>query len=103
MLERRWHTAGWSGSAPSSPCPHRPRGRTRSKIVTARSRCRRYVRPMATTRASRTTSPMIEALHADGPDPEYADRLMLFGRLVGSWDIEGRFLDERGNVVRETR
>ena len=44
---------------------------------------------------------MIEALQADGPFPEYADKLMLFGRLVGSWDIEGRYFDEEGNVVRE--
>ena len=44
---------------------------------------------------------MIEALGAPGPDPEHADKLMLFGRLVGSWDIEGRFLDEQGNVIRE--
>ncbi|MGH2391878.1 MAG: hypothetical protein ACRDGH_00075 [Candidatus Limnocylindria bacterium] len=44
---------------------------------------------------------MIEALQAKGPYPELADKLMLFGRLVGSWDIEGRFLDEQGNVLRE--
>jgi hypothetical protein len=44
---------------------------------------------------------MIEALQADGPFPDYADKLMLFGRLVGSWDVAGRFLDEEGNVVRE--
>jgi hypothetical protein len=47
-------------------------------------------------------SPMIEALHADGPLPEHAGKLMLFGRLVGSWHIAGRFLDEDGNVIRET-
>jgi hypothetical protein len=44
---------------------------------------------------------MIEALQADGPFPEYADKLMLFGRLVGSWDIVGRFFDEEGNVTSE--
>jgi hypothetical protein len=53
---------------------------------------------MTTSTTSR--SPMIEALEADGPYPEYADKLMLFGRLVGSWSIEGRFLDEHGNVIR---
>jgi hypothetical protein len=57
---------------------------------------------MATTNESRTASPMIEALEADGPHPDHADRLMLFGRLVGSWDIRGRFIDEEGNVIRET-
>jgi len=56
---------------------------------------------MAPGTAPHTASPMIEALQADGPFPEYADKLMLFGRLVGSWDIEGRFFDEQGNVVRE--
>ncbi len=45
---------------------------------------------------------MIEALQAEHPYPEYADKLTLFGRLVGSWDIEGRFLDEQGNVIRES-
>ncbi len=45
---------------------------------------------------------MIEALQAEHPYPEYADKLTLFGRLVGSWGIEGRFLDEQGNVIRES-
>jgi hypothetical protein len=45
---------------------------------------------------------MIEALQADGPHPEHADKLMLFGRLVGSWDTVGRFLDAEGNVIRES-
>jgi len=44
---------------------------------------------------------MIETLHAEGPYPEYADKLMAFGRLVGNWDIEGRAFDESGNVIRE--
>ena len=45
---------------------------------------------------------MIEALRADGPHPDHADKLMLFGRLVGSWDIVGRFFDEEGNVTKES-
>jgi hypothetical protein len=45
---------------------------------------------------------MIESLQAEGPLPDHADKLMLFGRLVGSWDIEARFLDEEGNVIRTT-
>jgi hypothetical protein len=48
-----------------------------------------------------TDTAMLEALRADGPFPEYADKLMLFGRLVGSWDIEGKFFDADGNVTRE--
>src|SRR5919199_5848798 len=46
---------------------------------------------------------MIEALQATGPHPDHAEKLMLFGRLIGSWDIEGRFFDEDGNVTREGR
>jgi hypothetical protein len=45
---------------------------------------------------------VIEALRADAAHPDHADRLMLFGRLVGSWDIEGRFFDADGNVTRES-
>jgi hypothetical protein len=56
---------------------------------------------MAPTIEPHIPSVMIEALQADGPFPEHADKLMLFGRLVGSWDIEGRFLDEEGNVITE--
>jgi hypothetical protein len=56
---------------------------------------------MATTPGSPDASAMIEALRADGPDPDHADKLMLFGRLVGSWDIVGRFFDAEGNVIRE--
>jgi len=44
---------------------------------------------------------MIDVLRADGPFDAYADKLMLFGRLVGSWDIAGRFFDEDGAVVSE--
>ena len=57
---------------------------------------------MATTSESPTSTAMIEALRADGPHPDYADKLMLFGRLVGSWDIVGRFFDDEGNVLKET-
>lgn len=34
------------------------------------------------------TSAMIAALQADGPDPDLAPHLGLFGRFVGSWDVE---------------
>jgi hypothetical protein len=77
------------------------RGPFGPRDLTARETHRpRYHRPMTTT-GSPTASAMIEALQADGPHPDHADRLMLFGRLVGSWDIEGRFLDEDGNVISE--
>jgi hypothetical protein len=48
-------------------------------------------------------SDMIEALEAEGPFPEYADKLMLFGRLVGAWDIEGRNFNREGQVTKEQR
>jgi hypothetical protein len=31
---------------------------------------------------------MVRLLAADGPDPNYADKLMLFGQFVGSWDLD---------------
>ncbi len=31
---------------------------------------------------------MIDALRADSPRPELADRLMLFGQFVGAWDVD---------------
>ena len=32
---------------------------------------------------------MLELLAADGPHPAHADALMLFGRFVGTWEMEG--------------
>jgi hypothetical protein len=58
---------------------------------------------MATHPTSTSRSQMLQRLTAAGPLPEYADKLMLFGQLVGSWDIEARFFDADGNVTREAR
>jgi hypothetical protein len=60
-----------------------------------------YVGGVGSASERRTDSAMIEALQADGPHAEHARELMLFGRLVGSWAIEGRNFDEAGNIVRE--
>ena len=46
---------------------------------------------------------MIEALAAKGPFPDYADKLMLFGQLVGGWDIEGRHFNPAGQLTKEQR
>lgn len=46
---------------------------------------------------------MIELLEAWGPDEEHAEALMLFGRFVGSWDIEATYWDHDGNVTAERR
>ena len=53
------------------------------------------------TSASAYPSEMIAALAADGPFHEYADKLMLFGRLVGAWDIDGRNFNPEGQVIKE--
>jgi hypothetical protein len=34
------------------------------------------------------TDTMIEALRASGPDPDLAERLVLFGQFVGAWDVD---------------
>jgi hypothetical protein len=39
---------------------------------------------------------MLDALNADGPHPDYADELMLFGRFVGSWSLEAVQLQRDG-------
>lgn len=46
--------------------------------------------------------PLLEALHADGPDPRHAEALQLYGRFVGSWDVAlvDRFAD--GRIHRST-
>ena len=44
---------------------------------------------------------MIRVLHAEGPHPDHADKLMQFGRLVGSWDIEAHFFDADGNLIKK--
>jgi len=46
---------------------------------------------------------MIGLLDADGPDPERAEGLMLFGRFVGSWDMEATFWDHDGNETARHR
>jgi hypothetical protein len=54
---------------------------------------------MAAKTKNRAASAMIQTLRAEGPLSEHADKLALFGRLVGSWDIEGRFFDADGTVT----
>src|SRR5947207_1392358 len=45
-----------------------------------------------------TDSPMLRVLAASGPFPDHTDQLMLFGRLVGSWDIEATYFEADGEV-----
>jgi hypothetical protein len=42
---------------------------------------------------------LIAALHAIGPSGEYADKLMLFGRFVGSWHLAWSGTDTTGQPV----
>jgi hypothetical protein len=39
---------------------------------------------------------MLHHLAAEGPHPDHAEELMLFGRLIGSWDIEITSIDPEG-------
>jgi hypothetical protein len=39
---------------------------------------------------------MIDALAAAGPHPDHARELMLFGRFVGEWDMEGEQIAHDG-------
>jgi len=55
------------------------------------------------TKPARDARAMIELLHAPGPNEEHAEALMLFGRFVGSWDIEATYWDHDGNVTAEHR
>jgi hypothetical protein len=44
---------------------------------------------------------LVDALHVDGPAPELAEKLMLFGQFIGSWELEwtGSGADGRANAV----
>jgi hypothetical protein len=42
-------------------------------------------------------NPALEALAADGPAPEHANELMLYGQFVGSWDFDWTGFDADGN------
>lgn len=44
---------------------------------------------------------MIQLLDAAGPDEERANGLDLFGRFVGSWDIQATYWDHDGNLTAE--
>lgn len=45
---------------------------------------------------------LIEALHVTGPAAEYAGKLMLFGRFVGSWRLEWTGPDTGGQPATMT-
>ncbi|SEB55970.1 hypothetical protein [Streptomyces melanosporofaciens] len=45
---------------------------------------------------------LMDALHATGPSGEHADKLMLFGQFVGSWDIDWSGTDRDGKPAQAT-
>ena len=50
----------------------------------------------ASSSAGRSSSPLIEALHSDGPAPDRAKQMELYAFLVGHWDTEVVGYDEDG-------
>jgi hypothetical protein len=48
-------------------------------------------------------SPLADALVSDGPDPDHADALMLFGQFVGEWDFDWAAYDWHGEQVMTER
>jgi len=47
-----------------------------------------------------TTTPFLAALGADGPAPDRAGKMDLYGRFVGSWDLDVRQFAEDGTERR---
>lgn len=43
---------------------------------------------------------MLDALGARGPHPDHAGKLMLFGRFVGAWDVDGTLIAADGSRSR---
>jgi hypothetical protein len=54
------------------------------------------------TDATRCDTGLIAALHVTGTEDEYADKLMLFGRFVGSWNLEWTGKDTNGQPATMT-
>src|SRR5947208_14917223 len=44
---------------------------------------------------------MLAALHADGPHPDHAAELSLFGQFVRSWAIDNTYFHESGRERHE--
>ena len=46
-----------------------------------------------------STFSILPYLHAEGPHPDYQDKLALFGQFIGVWDMDIQFFDESGNSI----
>jgi hypothetical protein len=44
---------------------------------------------------------LIAALHSDGPAPDRAEKLALYGQFVGSWEMDALYHQENGAVHRD--
>jgi len=42
---------------------------------------------------------ILPTLRADGPHPDHADKLMLFGQFVGVWELDIKYFDETGKII----
>ena len=42
---------------------------------------------------------ILPTLRADGPHPDHAKKLMLFGQFIGVWEMDIRFFDSTGNTI----
>ena len=49
------------------------------------------------------TPPVLEGLGAEGPYPELADKLALFGQFVGDWSIEAQWYGPDGAITRRAK
>ena len=44
----------------------------------------------------------LQGLHANGPNKDYPEKMMLYGRLVGDWAVEYTAWDANGKQVVKT-
>ena len=83
----------------------RPSERIRRAVVPRRYRRGTELGVRPVTNKTDVTQPgtgLIEALHVTGPAAEHADKLMLFGRFVGSWCLEWTGPDGGGQPATMT-
>ncbi len=48
-----------------------------------------------------SNDPMLQALHADGPAPDRAESMMLYGQFIGSWQGKARSKKYKVNSIGE--
>jgi hypothetical protein len=58
---------------------------------------------MASTAQATSARALLEALAAEGPDPEHAEELMLYGQFVGEWEFDWTGYGEDGEPTLSER